>query len=83
MQKYIHQLLDDIAYATKNVSVPFVKDELEWHIRMSDKEEDKTAPVRNLQEWTEISNEIFTGKSAMIKYAAATVLHLLINQYQR
>ena len=58
MQKYIHQLLTDIAYATENVSWPFAEKELHWHDWIPDKEEDKTAPVRSLQEWTGIRKEI-------------------------
>ena len=58
MQKYISQFLEDIDCAGKNVSVPFIKDELELHNWITDEEEDKTAPVRNLQEWTGINKDM-------------------------
>jgi hypothetical protein len=58
MQNYIGQLLIDIAYATNNVSWPFAEMELSLHEWISDDEEDKTAPVRNLEEWTGISKEM-------------------------
>jgi hypothetical protein len=57
MQKYISQLLEDIACATENVSLPFIKNELELHDWITDEDEDKTAPMRNLEEWTGISKE--------------------------
>ncbi|MCX6292245.1 MAG: hypothetical protein NT126_10845 [Bacteroidetes bacterium] len=57
MEKYITQLLSDIAYATKHVSLPFVSEGLELHDWISEEEEDKTAPVRHLDEWTGISKE--------------------------
>lgn len=58
MQQYIEQLLADIAYATENVSLPFVEKELQLHDWIPDEEEDKIAPVRNLEEWTGISKEM-------------------------
>ncbi|MEO6252892.1 MAG: hypothetical protein ABIO79_06285 [Ferruginibacter sp.] len=57
MEKYISQLLADIAYATKNVSLPFMEKGLDLQDWISDEEEDKTAPVRNLQDWTGITQE--------------------------
>jgi hypothetical protein len=58
MNKYINQLLEDILIATANVAMPYA--EKEWDIEdwLSEEEEDKTAPVRNLQEWTGISKEM-------------------------
>ena len=58
MQKYIDQLLADIAYATGNVSLPFVEKQLGLHDWISDEEENKIAPVRNLEEWTGIRQEM-------------------------
>ena len=55
MEKYTEQLLADIAYATENVSVPFANRELELHNWMPEEEEEKTAPIRNLEEWTGIN----------------------------
>jgi len=58
MEKYIQQLLADIVHATENVSSPFVEKELQLHDWISDEDEDKTAPVRSLEEWTGISKEM-------------------------
>lgn len=58
MKRYIEQLLADILYATGNVSSPFVEKELNPHDWLSDEEEEKTAPVRNLEEWTGITKEM-------------------------
>lgn len=55
MEKYINQLLADINYATENVSWPFVEKELNLHDWLPDEEEDRTAPVRNLEDWTGIN----------------------------
>ncbi len=54
MERYIEQLLDDIAYATENISLPFVEKELDLSDWLTDKEEEKTALVRNLEDWTNI-----------------------------
>jgi len=50
MERYAEQLLEDIAYATKNVSQPFAERELHLQDWISPEEEDKTAPVRDLEE---------------------------------
>ena len=47
MEKYIEQLLADIAFASQHVSWPFVEKQLELHDWIPADEEDKTAPVRN------------------------------------
>jgi hypothetical protein len=57
MERYVEQLLADIDYATANVSLPFAGRELDLHDWISPDEEDKTAPVRNLEEWTGIRQE--------------------------
>lgn len=58
MQQYIEQFLADIAYATENVSLSFVEKELQLHDWISDEDEEKTAPIRNLEEWTGIRQEM-------------------------
>ncbi len=58
MQKYIEQLLTDIVYATANVNLPFVEKQLELHDWISDEEETKFAPIRKLEEWTGIRQEM-------------------------
>lgn len=57
MEKYIEQLLTDIAHSTKNVSLPFAEKAMELHDWISPDEEEKTAPVRELEEWTGIKKE--------------------------
>jgi len=57
MEKYLGQLLSDIAYATENVSWPFVEKEMQLRDWITDEEEEKTAPARNLEEWISISKE--------------------------
>ncbi len=51
-------MLADIACATDGVSWPFVEKQLELHDWIPDDEEDKTAPVRKLEEWTGIKKEM-------------------------
>jgi hypothetical protein len=58
MQKYISQLLDDIKFATANVSLPFVEKELDLHDWITEEDEEKSAPVRNLEDWTGIRMEM-------------------------
>ncbi|MBK8564108.1 MAG: hypothetical protein IPN76_12415 [Saprospiraceae bacterium] len=56
MDKYLAQLLADIAYSTANVSSPHPTGEQSDNIWdwISDEEEDKTAPRRLLEDWTGI-----------------------------
>lgn len=58
MKRYIEQLLADIIYTTGNVSSPFVEKDLNLHDWISEEDEEKTAPVRNLEEWTGITKEM-------------------------
>ena len=58
MQNYINQLLTDISEATKNVSRPFVEKQLSLHDFISDEDEEKIAPICNLQQWTGIQQEM-------------------------
>ena len=59
MQSYISQLLADIAQATENISWPYIQKESYdlWDV-VPDEEEEKTAPVRPLEEWTGIRKEM-------------------------
>lgn len=58
MEKYLTQLLDDIAYATENVSWPFIRKE-SYDIREvpTPVEEERYAPLRELEEWTGVRKE--------------------------
>lgn len=57
MEKYIKQLLGDIAYAMENVNWPFVEKEANLHDWLPNDEENSTAPVRNLEKWTGICTD--------------------------
>jgi len=48
MQKYVLQLLGDIAYARENISWPFVKLEVDLQDWITSEKENWTAPVCNL-----------------------------------
>jgi hypothetical protein len=65
MEKYIQQLLADITYATENVSWPYSEKELNLWDWVPDEEEDKTAPVRNLEEWTGIKQEMLPPETML------------------
>lgn len=65
MEKYIGQLLTDISYATGNVSLPFAEQKLNLHDWLSDEEENKTAIVRNLEEWTGIRRTTPASKNVV------------------
>ena len=54
MKRYIEQLLADIAFATGNVQEPYRERERSLWDRVSDAEEEATAPRRPLEEWTGI-----------------------------
>ncbi|MBC7873670.1 MAG: hypothetical protein H7Y01_06730 [Ferruginibacter sp.] len=58
MEKYIEQLLSDIKEATENVSLPFAEKQIQLHDWVADEEEDKIAPVRQLEDWTGIRKEM-------------------------
>jgi hypothetical protein len=77
MEKYIEQLLADIAYAAENVSWPFVEKEMDLHDWISEEDEDKTAPVRNLQEWTGIKQEMLPPEKMLNDEQVQQLLHAL------
>jgi hypothetical protein len=54
MKRYVEQLLADITYATENVEWPYEECESGIEGWMSDEEEERTAPRRDLEEWTGI-----------------------------
>jgi hypothetical protein len=57
MEKYITQLLSDIEFATQNVAYPFATHNLQLSDWVSEEEENLTAPIRNLQDWTGIGKD--------------------------
>ncbi len=59
------QLLEDIASSTENVSWPFSEKEVNIWDWIPDDEEERNAPVRNLEEWTGISREMLPPESML------------------
>ena len=77
MEKYIDQMLADIAYASENISWPFTEKELHLHDWISDEEEDKMAPVRPVEEWTGISKEMLPPAEMMNNEQVHLLLEIL------
>lgn len=77
MEKYIAQLLEDIAYATENLNTAFAEKGLTLHDWISDEEEDKTAPVRKLEESTGIRKELLPPVEMLNDEQAHLLLHAL------
>jgi hypothetical protein len=77
MQKYIEQLLSDIDYAAANVSMPFIDKDVEWVDFISDKEEDKIAPVLKLNDWTGINSEMLPPATMLEEKQINQLLHAL------
>ena len=75
MQHYIDQLLEDIVTATD--SLPFGEQSLELHDWISDEDEDKTAPVRNLPEWTGIQPEMLPPEEMLTDEQIQSLLQAL------
>jgi hypothetical protein len=57
MERYIEQLLADIAYSTEKESRAYKDQTCPIHDWISDEEEERTAPIRMLEEWTGINND--------------------------
>ena len=85
MEKYISQLLADIAYATQNVSWPYPKKEsYELHDWIPEEEENKTAPVYKLEEWTGIKKDQLPPPEMLSDEQVSVLLQALIkmlNEY--
>ena len=78
MEKYISQLLDDIAYATENVDWPYVKKESYefWEVPSPD-EERKNAPLRHLETSTGIRKEQLPPPEILTDKQVTTLLQAL------
>lgn len=57
MQRYLAQLLDDIAFATANASFPCTDQQWDLSDWRSPEEEEAMAPIRPLEEWTGLSKD--------------------------
>lgn len=84
MEKYLQQLLQDIAYATQNVASPYADTPTNIWDWISDEEEDKIAPRIQLEEWTGIQQsqlpptELLTDEQIHVLYAA---LEKMLSEY--
>lgn len=77
MQKYLDHLLSDIEEATANISVPVGEYDIwEW---VSEEEEERTAQIRNLQEWAGITEEMLPPES-MLNDEQVTLLLKSLNK---
>ena len=65
MEKYLQQLIDDINNATQNISWPVVEKQENIWDWVSEEEEDRTAKIRDLEEWTGIRKEMLTPESLL------------------
>jgi hypothetical protein len=77
MEKYFQQLLSDIDYAKQHASFPVTGHDLaDW---LSEQDEDRTAPTRNLEEWTGITAEMLPPES-MLNDEQVTMLLKSLNK---
>lgn len=84
MEKYFNQLLEDIAYATNNISWPFAEKELQLWDWIPDEEENQTAPIRNLQEWTGIQQSMLPPETMLNDeqiHLLLQALNKMLNEY--
>ena len=77
MEKYIVQILADIAWTTENMSWPFAKQNLDFRDWISPDEEERTAPVRNLEDWTGITKEQLPPAEVMSDIQVSRLLSAL------
>jgi len=76
MEKYVTQLIADIEQAIQNFTRPQYENELLFW--MPDKDEEATARVINLQEWTGIYAEMFPHESSLTDEQVTRLLKALI-----
>src|SRR5690349_20974261 len=66
METYVTQLIEDIAEATKNLNWPYIKKEsYDLQDVRSREEEEVTAAVRLLPEWTGIAEEMLPPSTTL------------------
>lgn len=78
MQKYIDQLLEDIAYATQHISLPFTGSESSLTDWVPAEEEEKHAPTRNLETWTGITTYMLPPEKMLEDAQVIQLLDALI-----
>src|SRR5260221_13720918 len=77
MEKYILQLLSDIACTTENRSWPFLRKDLDFFDWISPDEEERTAPVRSLEGCTGITKEQLPPSEVMSDTQLSRLLRAL------
>ncbi len=77
MQHYISQLLADIAEAIENLSWPLTETALQLQDWVSEEEENTTAPVRHLEEWAGIKQEMLPPETMLSDDQIHTLLQAL------
>src|SRR6187551_2339077 len=78
MQHYLSQLLADLADATQNLPWPYVQQtEVALHDFKSQEEEEATAPVRYLPQWTGITPEMLPPAVMLTDSDVSSVLKSL------
>ncbi|MGB5008652.1 MAG: hypothetical protein WBO39_17055 [Ferruginibacter sp.] len=78
MQKYIDQLLEDIAYATQNICLPFTGSESSLFDWVTAEDEEKLAPTRNLETWTGITTYMLPPEKMLEDAQVIQLLDALI-----
>jgi len=78
MQRYFEQLLGDIAIAIDNDKHASTKKQYDLHEWLSEEEEERTAPVRNLQELTGIYQEMLPPAQMLSDEHVHTLLEALL-----
>jgi len=78
MERYVQQLLEDIVNATENVSWPYTEQEQDVLYWISEEDEDKNAPIRDLEEWTGIRKEQLPPAKQLTDDQLHLLLHALI-----
>lgn len=79
MQQYIGQLLSDLETATENLAWPYIKQtEVHLHDVRSREEEEATAPLRNLPQWTGITPDMLPPAGMLKDKEVEVILKSLI-----
>ena len=82
MREYILQLLEDIRHSTRNVSFPFTESAESLLDFLTEEEEDATAPVRVLSEWTGITQEMLPSSTMLEDHELNILLSELIKMLE-
>jgi hypothetical protein len=84
MERYVQQLLMDLFSAAENINTPFPEQEFNIGDWMTDEEEERSAPIRNLPEWSSIAMESLPPSSMLTDkqvHDLLTALCKLLSEY--